>query len=81
VINPKTARIIAAIVVAMMVLTLAATLFGCGVARTRSSSTDTKTSQTRTSGTKVSQTRTSAGMALHSGLTLVVVEDLPPGVQ
>jgi ribonuclease T1 len=31
--NPKTARIIAAVVIAMLVITLAASLFGCGAAK------------------------------------------------
>jgi ribonuclease T1 len=32
--NPRTARIIAAVVIAMMVITLAASLFGCSAAKT-----------------------------------------------
>ena len=37
--NPKTARIIAAIVIAMLVITLAASLFGCAAAKTQPSGT------------------------------------------
>ncbi|MFG1623144.1 ribonuclease domain-containing protein [Kribbella sp. NPDC049227] len=36
--NPKTARIIAAILIAMLVITLAASLFGCAAAKTQPSS-------------------------------------------
>jgi ribonuclease T1 len=36
--NPKTARIVAAVVIAMLVITLAASLFGCGAAKPASTS-------------------------------------------
>jgi len=63
--NPKTARIIATIVIVMMVLTLAAALFGCS-ATTSSSST----SDTNASGTRTSETRTSAGKDPYSGVAV-----------
>jgi ribonuclease T1 len=72
--NPKTARIIAAIVIAMMVLTLAAALFGCSA--TNNSSSDSKATATNTS-----ETRTSASKDPYSGLTLVAVEHLPQEAQ
>ncbi|WP_233712416.1 ribonuclease domain-containing protein [Kribbella turkmenica] len=52
--NPKAARIIAAVVIAMLVLTLAASLFGCSAAKPTATGTDPA-----------------------SGLTVVVVTDLP----
>ena len=38
--NPKAARIIAAVVIAMLVITLAASLFGCSAAKQGSNATD-----------------------------------------
>jgi ribonuclease T1 len=38
--NPKAARIIAAVVIAMLVITLAASLFGCAAAKPGSNDTD-----------------------------------------
>jgi ribonuclease T1 len=69
--NPKTARIIAAIVVAVMVLTLAAALFGCSATNTSSSSSQTRTSETRIG----------AGKYPDSGLTLLAVGNLPQEAQ
>jgi len=40
--NPKTARIVAAVVIAMLVITLAASLFGCAAKPSASAGTDTE---------------------------------------